>query len=138
MCGPGTPDPNRNLNRTGSHACAKVKDASRYGCKVVPVLPFQVLLDKLTMSSGSIRGEVDRTMRDEWVVACRDMAGRKREVTVFVNDDRVVLVAPPGETAVLTSLDVGRLRAALRDAVMSTAEDPHGENHHKADSADHG
>ncbi len=29
-----------------------------------------------------------------------------------------MLVAPPGEAAVLNSLDVGRLRAALRDAVM--------------------
>lgn len=52
------------------------------------------------------------------------MAGRRREVTVFVNGDRVVLVAPPGESAVLTSLDVGRLRAALRDAVLSAGEDP--------------
>ncbi|KHF42521.1 hypothetical protein MINT15_27230 [Saccharomonospora viridis] len=37
---------------------------------------------------------------------------------MFVNAGRVVLIAPPGEAAVLTSLDVGRLRAALRDAVL--------------------
>ncbi|WP_298176442.1 hypothetical protein [Saccharomonospora sp.] len=56
--------------------------------------------------------------RDEWAVPCRDLAGRRRELTVFVNAGRVVLIAPPGEAAVLTSLDVGRLRAALRDAVI--------------------
>jgi hypothetical protein len=32
-----------------------------------------------------------------------------------------VLVAPPGETAVLLPLDVGRLRAALRDAVVDAS-----------------
>lgn len=64
------------------------------------------------------------TSRDEWSVTCRDLAGRKRDLTVFVNGDRVVLVAPPGEAAILAPLDVGRLRAALRDAVVSVAE-PH-------------
>jgi hypothetical protein len=34
----------------------------------------------------------------------------------------VVLVAPPGETAVLAPLEVGRLRAALRDAVVTASE----------------
>ncbi|WP_177215410.1 hypothetical protein [Actinokineospora terrae] len=54
----------------------------------------------------------------EWSVGCRDIAGRRRDVTVFVRGGRVVLVAPPGETAVFSPLDVGRLRAALRDAVV--------------------
>jgi hypothetical protein len=40
---------------------------------------------------------------------------------VFVRQGRVVLVAPPGETAVLNPLDVGRLRAVLRDAVVDAA-----------------
>ncbi len=62
--------------------------------------------------------------RDEWTVACRDLAGRRRELTVFVNAGRVVLIAPPGEAAVLTSLDVGRLRAALREAVMQVDDLP--------------
>nr|WP_019806554.1 hypothetical protein [Saccharomonospora halophila] len=62
-------------------------------------------------------------MRDEWAVTCRDLAGRRRALSVFVSADRVVLVAPPGEAAVLTSLDVGRLRAVLRDAVMRVGED---------------
>lgn len=59
---------------------------------------------------------------DEWSISCRDLAGRKRNVTVFVSSDKVVLVAPPGEAAVLGPLDVGRLRAALRDAVVKVAE----------------
>ncbi len=57
----------------------------------------------------------------EWSVGCRDLTGRKREVTIFVRQGRVVLVAPPGETAILSPLDVGRLRAALRDAVMAAS-----------------
>ncbi|WP_199435537.1 hypothetical protein [Qaidamihabitans albus] len=61
-------------------------------------------------------------VRDEWAISCRDIAGRRREVTVFVSSDRVVLVAPPGEAAVLAPLDVGRLRAALRDAVVRVAQ----------------
>jgi len=43
---------------------------------------------------------------------------------VFVNAGRVVLVAPSGEAAVLTSLDVGRLRAALREAVIQVDDLP--------------
>lgn len=45
-------------------------------------------------------------------------------MTVFVSSDKIVLVAPPGEAAVLGPLDVGRLRAALRDAVVVVAQAP--------------
>lgn len=58
----------------------------------------------------------------EWSVTCRDVAGRRRDLTVFVRQGRVVVVAPPGETAVLAPLDVGRLRAVLRDAVLDAAK----------------
>ncbi|WP_158893133.1 hypothetical protein [Amycolatopsis anabasis] len=57
--------------------------------------------------------------QEEWAISCRDLAGRRRDLTVFVSSDRVVIVAPPGEAAVLAPLDVGRLRAALRDAVVA-------------------
>lgn len=67
-------------------------------------------------------------VRDEWAVSCRDLAGRRREVTVMVSSERVVLIAPPGEAAVLTPLDVGRLRAALRDAVVRVGATPMGED----------
>lgn len=59
----------------------------------------------------------------EWTVACRDLAGRRRMVTVVASDGKVVLMAPPGEAAVFSPLDVGRLRAALREAIVSI-EDP--------------
>jgi hypothetical protein len=62
------------------------------------------------------------TAPEEWLVSCRDLAGRRRDVTVFVSSDKIVLVAPPGEAAVLAPLDVGRLRAALRDAVVAVGE----------------
>ncbi|GAA0524423.1 hypothetical protein GCM10011581_44540 [Saccharopolyspora subtropica] len=57
----------------------------------------------------------------QWHVSCRDVAGRRRDLSVFVNQGNVVVVAPPGQTAVLSPLEVGRLRAALRDAVMNAA-----------------
>ncbi|OLT42660.1 hypothetical protein BJF85_22235 [Saccharomonospora sp. CUA-673] len=59
---------------------------------------------------------------NEWVVPCRDLAGRRRKLTVFTSDEHVVVVSPPGETAVLGPLDVGRFRAALRDAVVQIAQ----------------
>lgn len=62
------------------------------------------------------------TSHKEWSVTCRDVAGRRRDLTVFVRQGRVVLVAPPGETAVLNPLDVGRLRAVLRDAVVDASQ----------------
>jgi hypothetical protein len=63
----------------------------------------------------------------EWSISCRDLAGKRSDVTVLVSSDKVVLVAPPGEAAVLGPLDVGRLRAALRDAVVIVAQSPGGD-----------
>jgi hypothetical protein len=62
------------------------------------------------------------TSHKEWSITCRDVAGRRRDLTVFVRQGRVVIVAPPGETAVLNPLDVGRLRAVLRDAVVDASQ----------------
>lgn len=68
------------------------------------------------------RREVDTVeASNEWHVSCHDLAGRRRDVTVFVDNGDIVLIAPPGETCVLAPLEVGRLRAALRDAVMTAA-----------------
>lgn len=61
------------------------------------------------------------TNHKEWSITCRDVAGRRRILTVFVRQGRIVLVTPPGETAVLNPLDVGRLRAVLRDAVVDAS-----------------
>lgn len=62
------------------------------------------------------------TSHREWSITCRDVAGRRRDLTVFVRQGRVVIVVPPGETAVLNPLDVGRLRAVLRDAVVDASQ----------------
>lgn len=51
-----------------------------------------------------------------WRVQCGDLISRERCVTVFVEDDEVVLVGPPGETARLTKGQLGQLRAALNEA----------------------
>lgn len=59
----------------------------------------------------------------EWTIACRDLAGRRRAVTIIATEGKVVVMAPPGEAAVLAPLEVGKLRAALRDAIVS-ADDP--------------
>ncbi|SHH10146.1 hypothetical protein [Streptoalloteichus hindustanus] len=59
----------------------------------------------------------------EWTVSCRDGAGRRRELVVSVRDGQVVLVPPSGEAVALTLLAVGRLRAALREAVVAAVSD---------------
>jgi hypothetical protein len=67
----------------------------------------------------------------QWVAACRDVAGRRREILVLpTGDDRVTLIFPPGEVAVLQPLQVGRLRAALRDAVLAL-DDPETRDRHQ-------
>ncbi|MFD9738098.1 hypothetical protein [Umezawaea sp. NPDC059074] len=60
----------------------------------------------------------------EWQITCRDIASRRRDMTVFVSQGHVVVTVPPGEAAVLTPLEVGRLRAALRDAVVNASGSP--------------
>ncbi|MCA1194427.1 hypothetical protein [Saccharopolyspora sp. 6V] len=62
---------------------------------------------------------------EQWQVSCRDVAGRRRNMAVYVNQGNVVVVAPPGETAVLAPLEAGRLRAAIREAVVAAAAPEH-------------
>jgi len=45
------------------------------------------------------------TARKEWSVDCRDVAAGSGELTVFASGGHIVLVAPPGETAVLAPLE---------------------------------
>ena len=74
-----------------------------------------------------------RTRRkpSRWMAACRDVAARRREIIVLTTDDRVVLVFPPGEVVILKPLQAGRLRAALRDAVLALDEPaPHEDHRH--------
>ncbi|EHY89720.1 hypothetical protein SacazDRAFT_02832 [Saccharomonospora azurea NA-128] len=51
-----------------------------------------------------------------WRVQCGDLISRDRCLTVYVDDDEVVLVGPPGETARLSAGQLGQLRAALNEA----------------------
>jgi hypothetical protein len=52
----------------------------------------------------------------QWRVRCQDVANRERFLTLFVEQGRVVLVGPPGESAVLTPTQADRLRTALQEA----------------------
>ncbi|APU12304.1 MULTISPECIES: hypothetical protein [Actinoalloteichus] len=58
------------------------------------------------MNAGS-----DETLR--WWVDCSDASGRARQLTVLVLGDRVAVVTPPGETAVLGPADAVGLAQAL-------------------------
>jgi hypothetical protein len=52
----------------------------------------------------------------QWRIRCQDVANRERFLTLFVEHGRVVLVGPPGESAVLTPGQLGQLRTALQEA----------------------
>jgi hypothetical protein len=54
--------------------------------------------------------------RRVWRINCGDVINRDRCLTVLAERDRVVLVGPPGETAVLTAGQLSQLRVALREA----------------------
>ncbi|SHE65036.1 hypothetical protein [Streptoalloteichus hindustanus] len=66
--------------------------------------------------SGETRGQRRPYRRHRWRIGCRDAANRQCHLTVLVDRDRVVLVGPPGETAVLSASQLRRLRDALREA----------------------
>ncbi|HEY0638767.1 MAG TPA: hypothetical protein VGD67_14050 [Pseudonocardiaceae bacterium] len=54
--------------------------------------------------------------RHWWRLPCRDVIDRERFLTVLIDRDQVVLVGPPGETAVMSPAQVGHLSEALREA----------------------
>lgn len=49
-------------------------------------------------------------------IECHDPFGRDRSMTVIVENDRVLLVAPPGESAVMSVTQTRRLRRLLDQA----------------------
>lgn len=51
-----------------------------------------------------------------WHIDCRDVVDRERSLTLLIDRDRVVLVGPPGETAVLSPVQVRQLSVALGEA----------------------
>lgn len=73
----------------------------------------------------------------QWVAGCRDIAGRCGEILVMPTDDnRVALVFPPGEAAVLNPLQAGRLRGALRDVVFALDQPATRDEHRHAISTE--
>lgn len=53
--------------------------------------------------------------QNEWLVPCRDAAGRERETHVIRESaDNIVLQMPAGESATFSRLDLRQLREALR------------------------
>jgi hypothetical protein len=52
----------------------------------------------------------------QWRVRCHDVANRERFLTVFVEHGMVVLVGPPGESAVFSPAQLGELRSVLHQA----------------------
>ncbi|MCP2197631.1 hypothetical protein [Lentzea flava] len=82
-------------------------------------------MDSSSPSSTSIveTGDTDSTWRGTttgqrrtWQISCGDVVDRDRQLTVKVVQGQVVLVGPPGETAVLSHDQLVQLRAALREA----------------------
>jgi hypothetical protein len=54
-----------------------------------------------------------------WAVTCRDFAGRERLLRVLVRGSQVVIVAPPGGSAVLDAAEAARFRSAVTKATES-------------------
>lgn len=78
----------------------------------------------LTFARTDGRGRHRRRRRRHaptWRVRCRDACGRGQHLLVGLDVDRgrVVISSADGRLAVLEPLQVGPLRAALRDAVLA-------------------
>lgn len=58
----------------------------------------------------------------EWSVTCTDAFGRARAVRVPLSGDKVILLAPPGEAAVMTWTTTEELRRALAFAVSAALQ----------------
>jgi hypothetical protein len=65
---------------------------------------------------GTQTGAGEQRRARQWRIRCQDVANRERFLTLFVEHGRVVLVGPPGESAVLTAGQLGQLRTALQEA----------------------
>jgi hypothetical protein len=77
------------------------------------------LIGRVQGTTPDVRAEQPAGAPDErraWQIHCRDVVNRERSLTVVVDNGRVVLMGPPGETAVLSAGQLGQLRTVLREA----------------------
>ena len=58
------------------------------------------------------------TTEHHWWVACADPFGRDRAMNVLIRDGAVVMVAPPGESAVLSAHQTRQLGRTLAHAAV--------------------
>ncbi|WP_433266975.1 hypothetical protein ACQPZF_00210 [Actinosynnema sp. CS-041913] len=95
----------RAVTTTGGSATRAVATASS---------PAPTTVRESTDLDSGWRGKTGQ--RRWWRIRCSDVVDRERCLTVLVDQGRVVLVGPPGETAVLSADQLVQLRAALREA----------------------
>jgi hypothetical protein len=72
--------------------------------------------------SSWCRADVWTMTEPRWSIGCHDAFGRDRALTIFIEEDRVLLVPPPGAAAVLSPQQTRRLGAVLDQAVSRAGD----------------
>jgi hypothetical protein len=88
----------------------------------VTAAPLPTTHDEHPLQVDPAHAEGSVTGGRVWRIGCRDVIDRERFLTVLVERNQLVLIGPPGETAVLTAGQIDQLRAALREAVEHTGK----------------
>lgn len=110
------------VRRTHGAACRKHAGSTEhtYGAEGRQAMNEAVSVAAEPADAGQ-NGYDTRATHGEWRIRCQDILNRDRSIGVFVRSGRVLLVGPPGETAVLSSEELGELRTAL-DRAAGEAE----------------
>jgi hypothetical protein len=85
-----------------------------------------VAMKSPTAKSPTAEGEDRSVPESRWDLGCRDPWGRDRALTVLTEADRVLIVSPPGASAVLSAQQTRDLGQALDQAAGSS---DHGDDH---------
>jgi hypothetical protein len=90
--------------------------------RLLPVKNWPVTTDTARVEDPETRTpQVGPVSADShWWVACADPFGRSRAMNVLVQHGQVVVVAPPGESAVLDPRQTRQLGRLLASAAAST------------------
>jgi hypothetical protein len=64
--------------------------------------------------------------QERWTIVCRDFAGRERPLRIVARGAEFVLVAPPGETAVLDGAAIAQLCSVVLQAAQAANAPPPG------------